>query len=357
MTANIASPSRLELLARERPVVDMLRSVLKVPDPQTQSVLDAFVDAYAGMTRGEPFTEAGYQAMRQICSATRGWVDQIVEAKICEIFPPPPPADFASPLLGDLTAAGIEEVGQSLDRDGVHLFDRPMPAEWLRRLTELVERTPLRDQYGGDWTSLAAADKTRARYMADERGLYADDAPWHVVADPALLAIVGRYLHCQPVMDSIYAYATFPGASDQEEMSRSAQLFHADKDRISFIKFFVYLSDVDNESGPHVYIAGSHRTKPDTLWRDGRFSDEEVVSAYPAGAVRKIIGPAGTMFLADTRGIHKGLPVKRGRRLMFQIEYSNSCAGKHYPMAFRRAENGLVETLGRTYPRLVMRFD
>jgi hypothetical protein len=357
MTADIVSPSRQELLTRETPVVDMLRSVLKVPDPQSQSVLDAFVDAYGGMTRGAPFTEIGYQAMRQIYSATRGWIDQIIDAKICEIFPPPPPADLVSPLFGDVTGAGIEDVARTLDRDGVYLFDQPMPAEALRRLTELVEDTPLRDQYGGDWTSLAAAGKMRARYMFDERGLYAGEATWQVAADPALLSIVGTYLRCQPVMDSIYAYATFPAESDEEEMSRSAQMFHADKDRISFIKFFVYLTDVDEASGPHVYMAGSHRAKPDSLWRDGRFSDEEVVAAYPAESVRKITGRAGTMFLADTRGIHKGLPVQQGRRLMFQIEYSNSCAGKHYPMNFRRAENALLDSLGQRYPRLVMRFD
>lgn len=357
MTLLDASASRLDLLAREAPVVDLLRSVLKVGDPGTQSVLDAFVEAYGGMVRGEPFSETGYLAMRQIYAATRGWIDQVVDAKINEIFPPPPASDLASPLFGDFSAAAIDGIVQTLDRDGLYLFDRPLPPDALEELLCVMERVPLCDQYGGGQAHLADLDASRARYMVEESHLYADETPWRMVADPVLLGIVGRYLRCQPVMDSLSAFATFPGSGDAEELSRSAQLFHADKDRLSFIKLFVYLSDVDRQTGPHVYVAGSHRTKPDHLWRDGRFSDEEVAAAYPADAVRTVVGPRGTLFLADTRGIHKGLPVQSGRRLMFQIEYSNSCAGKHYPAEFRLADNPPARKLGDEHPRLLMRFD
>ncbi len=35
-------------------------------------------------------------------------------------------------------------------------------------------------------------------------------------------------------------------------------------------------------------------------------ADEELYAQYPASAVRAITGPAGTTFISDSRGLHRG---------------------------------------------------
>ena len=66
---------------------------------------------------------------------------------------------------------------------------------------------------------------------------------------------------------------------------------------------------------------------------DRRFTDAEVDDAF-AGAAVTIAGSRGTVFFADTRGLHKGLPLVRGHRLVFQLEYTTSLFGQ----AVRRLE-------------------
>ncbi len=55
-----------------------------------------------------------------------------------------------------------------------------------------------------------------------------------------------------------------------------------------------------------------------------------VTTAFGAD-IKEILGLRGTVFLADTRGLHKGLEVRKGNRLVFQTEYSSSLFGSPYP--------------------------
>ena len=65
------------------------------------------------------------------------------------------------------------------------------------------------------------------------------------------------------------------------------------------------------------------------IWRDGRYTDEEVFKMYPKADEVVFTGPAGTVFIEDTLGFHKGIPVRDGKRFVFEYEYSINCFG--YP--------------------------
>ena len=338
-----APGSRLDLLRKEAPVVDMLRSVLKVEDPASQAVLDSFVDSYQDLTEGGAFTDMGYYAMRQIYTATHGQIDDIVSAKIGELFPPPSLSDVVSPLFGKQDKEDLEKAVASMRDQGFYKFDGLLPEPFLKRLQQIVANAP----------RMNAADP-RTRYI--DQYFYDQEEPWDVVTDPAILQIVSQYFGCQPVFDFITAYRSFPTGTDKETLSRAAQMFHFDKDRLVFLKVFVYLTDVTPETGPHIYVSGSHRNKPDALWQDGRRSDEEVETAYPPGSIQEITGPAGTVFLADTRGYHKGMPVQSGERVLMQFHYSISLAGKEEPVPVTRAENRFVQRMAADHPRLAMHF-
>jgi hypothetical protein len=138
--------------------------------------------------------------------------------------------------------------------------------------------------------------------------------------------------------------------------SAAAQQFHFDLDRLRFVKLFVYLSDVDERTGPHVYVRGSHRLKPAHLRRDGRHADEVVEQAYP-GRAEPITGDRGSMFLADTLGLHKGLELVDGHRLVFQLEWATSLFGAPFTRpSITHAVPGLVRQAA-AHPWAYQRFD
>jgi ectoine hydroxylase-related dioxygenase (phytanoyl-CoA dioxygenase family) len=124
--------------------------------------------------------------------------------------------------------------------------------------------------------------------------------------------------------------------------SSAAQLWHFDMDRLRWIKFFVYLTDVTLESGPHCFVAGSHRTGgiPQDL-RDlgyARITDDVVDRHYPREAIKEFVAPRGSILAEDTRGLHKGKPAIKGDRLMLEFEFSNSLFGGNPVHAARLTE-------------------
>ena len=134
--------------------------------------------------------------------------------------------------------------------------------------------------------------------------------------DPAVIRIATAYLGCKPTLSSIGLRWSFPGAGE----AANTQRFHRDPDDWRFLKLFVYLTDVDAGSGPHVYVAGSHRTAGRV--RERLYTTEEIEHRYGRERLRTIAGPRGTSFLADTYGIHRGdVPTSRPR-LILQLQYS-----------------------------------
>lgn len=199
-----------------------------------------------------------------------------------------------------------------------------------------------------DLTTVAAADRCRlvepfpgapatarfdpraplaVRYELDEAEVISSPAAQRLVADRSLLELARRYLEGMPVQDLVAMWWSVPGRGAAS--SAAAQQFHFDLDRLEFLKVFVYLTDVELQNGPHVYVRGSHRDLPAGLRVDRRFGDDEVERWFPGRQV-SIGGPRGTVFVADTRGMHKGLPVAEGHRLVFQLEYALSLYGAPY---------------------------
>ncbi len=96
---------------------------------------------------------------------------------------------------------------------------------------------------------------------------------------------------------------------------------------------FVYGTDVlCEEDGPHRFVLGSH--------------DESTIGAHVAPPV---LGPAGTTFLADTRGLHMGVkPTSTEPRLIVWARYGVS----ERPWAYGQDQLAPVDAdrLGDRYP-------
>jgi len=134
---------------------------------------------------------------------------------------------------------------------------------------------------------------------------------------PMILKYVANYLGCKPVLDTMDAWWSFPGHEHEEE----AEYFHRDNDSLKFIKFFIYLTDVDINDGPHTLILGSRNSNKYLEMRK-RYSDEEVDKIDKKESWQIFIGKAGTNFIEDTYSLHKGSLPKTGKRLLLQFRYS-----------------------------------
>lgn len=133
---------------------------------------------------------------------------------------------------------------------------------------------------------------------------------------PELLRIAEGFLGCQPVISYMAAWWSYPTPLAPQQ----AELFHRDVDDWRFLKLFVYLTDTSADNGAHVYVkrsAPSHQ-----LQEIRRFSDDEVADAFGKGAITALPGQAGEGFFENTFGLHRGLPLQSGVRLMFQAVYS-----------------------------------
>jgi hypothetical protein len=148
---------------------------------------------------------------------------------------------------------------------------------------------------------------------------------------PEVLSLAGAYLGCCPTLSSVGLRWSFPSNAEASDVQR----FHRDPDDWRFVKLFVYLTDVDENSGPHVYVQGSHRT--DVELRARSYELTAIEKTYGGEAVTAVTGERGTSFMADTAGIHMGKPPSDRPRLMLIAQYSllPVLAFKYHPLNMR----------------------
>jgi hypothetical protein len=149
---------------------------------------------------------------------------------------------------------------------------------------------------------------------------------------PALLAFAARYIGCKPTISSLWMRWSFPRPAG----SNALQGFHRDSEDWRYLKVMLYLTDVDADGGPHVYVRGTHRDRMPLRLRN--YSDADIERAYGA-RVQTVTDQAGCGFAVDTAGIHKGSVPSGQARLLLQIQYSllPSYAYRYAPLALDRA--------------------
>jgi hypothetical protein len=242
-------------------------------------------------------------------------------------------------LLGNFSVAQQRDIVGALERDGFYVFDALMPSAICDEIETFAAKAPARPEARDrmhDENALLQYDPSnpvQRVYRIPERFSLAAAGVQRLMADEAFLAIAETYLKSQPVIGGIDVWwsARFGNAPGTE----AAQLFHFDFDAPpSWLKLFVYATDVGPDDGPHVYVKGSHRADIPAAREFRargyiRSSDEEIAAAFGGGALRTITGPRGTVFLADTRGFHKGTLPTGGHRLIAQLIYCSPIFNEH----------------------------
>ncbi|MDJ0705454.1 MAG: hypothetical protein QNJ46_19415 [Leptolyngbyaceae cyanobacterium MO_188.B28] len=147
-----------------------------------------------------------------------------------------------------------------------------------------------------------------------------------VAQDALLLRIASTYLRYHPT--KITCHLTWSLASNltkgEVQNQYPASNFHYDIAGYNFATAYFYITPVlDEDSGTHVMIRGSHKRKP--IWmllKSGRHSDESVYAYYGKSDEIQIQGKAGFGFFQDPSCIHKVKAPTSQNRLLLQIRYS-----------------------------------
>jgi hypothetical protein len=159
-------------------------------------------------------------------------------------------------------------------------------------------------------------------------GTLAIDSPFVEMAlQPEIVSIVSHAFGELPRLD--YVLLTL-SKSTNDELSYS-QLWHRDHDDTRVIKFFVYLTDVqDSKDGPFTFIPASHSDKLGYRLRSHQ-TDEQIAKRIPPEAIVEMKAPCLSAFIVDTsRCLHMGSRLSYGhQRLLYTATFIS--APRIYP--------------------------
>lgn len=138
-----------------------------------------------------------------------------------------------------------------------------------------------------------------------------------ICLDERIISIVYQYLGFYPTIINANIKRNYPSPIPIS----GTQYFHRDPESKKFLKLFVYLDDVDMDTGPFTYVATSHVNRDMRLDHNERHRDDMVAFCYGNEKIKSFLGQKGTTILADTSGLHKGLLQKTKQRTMLTCYY------------------------------------
>jgi hypothetical protein len=314
-------------------------SVLGIQGYASPAIVNTVLQLAAG---GKSFRERGtnsqeeYQTLISLHCQTNALSNDFL-SMLMRIAAPPYLMPRASGVLGALERGRLEKIVKQLNSEGYCVFENRLPegvCDSLMRyaLAQPADLIPVKD--GRPAQAVYEAGRPLAeKYNFPESGLILDPAVQALMADPTLLAVSQAYLGTVGILDLVamwWSTAFAAGKADED----AAQLYHFDMDRLKWLKFFFYLTDVGEGTGPHCMIAKSHRAggKPADLLNRGyvRIPDADMAAHYEKQRFMEFTAPKGSIFAVDTRAFHKGKPPTTGHRLVLEFEYANNMFGAIY---------------------------
>lgn len=242
-----------------------------------------------------------------------------------------PAARTTSPVAQDDQVQALAEEGLVV---GLDVATPDLVEDLARRFAEHDLYDPYRPHHG-TFRLDAVPDETHVARLTLE-DIARTPGALAVASHPLVLDLFRRTFGREPTLDVMEGWYSLPGHEAPEE----AQNFHRDSDHLQFAKLFLFLTDVDTRSGPHVFVPGTHRL--DRLTQPERLTFDEVEGLAPRYRPVEVAGPAGTAFLARTWAIHRGKPPVDRRRLVLECTFSVAASQMGPPAPFLEPEEAEV---------------
>lgn len=281
-----------------------------------------------------------YQAMINLHCHTNGFATKLLG----RLFSFTNPAKKLMPSMGVLGSYSVQDVLKikaEIKENGYYVFDQKLSSETCELLKAYAAQEPAFLDYKTTDNRSKERDKAVFNplaplvnvYRLPEEELIKNPIVQGLMADSTIRAVASSYINANPILCSVNLWwsAVLGGIPNSE----AAQLFHFDMSRASWLNFFIYLTDVDADSGPHCVVKKSHHfnnAKGFELLKKGyvRISDKEIEDAYGTENIVEICGEKGTIIAVDTKCFHKGKPPINKHRLIFELVYASSLFGGEY---------------------------
>ncbi len=226
-----------------------------------------------------------------------------------------------------------EQIQDALEKEGYFIFPERLSESLVNKIIEGLKPglfTLKRSHQLFKVNSPENLEKIKDNtcWIFDQQEVINIEEVQKLIMDPILLDSMQQFLGSTPIHVQANSWWSKPELSDSSSLNRNAQLYHQDKEFIKFLKVFIYLNDVNEDNGPHQYIAGSNKNYLDYVPEDyqisERMTDEYLSSVYPKDKFKSMTGAKGTVIIEDTSGFHKGKPLIKGYRQLLQLEFASS---------------------------------
>lgn len=226
--------------------------------------------------------------------------------------------------------AALSNVVSALNADGYHVFGGVLADDVLDRLVEFATDAPCMAIHPGNRPyepTTVDLDRTDVDgFQILSQAVLDQPDVQRLLIDPSFWAVAQEYLGSWPTAIGATMRWSIPSA--RPNSNALAQMYHWDAGWVRWLNYFAYLTDVDEDSGPHMYVKGTHRRggKPAELRERfyERIPDADIARFHPAEDIVAITGTRGTFFAGDTRCWHKGLHPTKNKRLTLQLSFANT---------------------------------
>ena len=158
------------------------------------------------------------------------------------------------------------------------------------------------------------------------------DDPWlRLGINPRLLDLANAYLGMWSKLEYLDVWYTPPAGGGDER--RASQRWHRDFNDRHLLKAFIYLVDVDEETGPFEYVP---RSAPggelDRLWPwrplGDNYPPEDELAERVDGRSVTFTAPKGTIIFCNTSGFHRGGFAETKARLLATLTWDSPASLK-----------------------------
>lgn len=219
-----------------------------------------------------------------------------------------------------------QSIAEKLKRDGIALADGIITR---CEVEDILEYLKAKNFYDPRHPEMAGLSDPNSVPRTCFHAYYPDDdvvgAPhlMRIANDPLILGALELLFGTRPTIASALIWWLFASYDysdkEREQFLWNTSNMHRDIDDWLQIKLFIYLTDVAEETAPHMFLEGSHCGSPGL--GKGVISLDFVYQYCPQ-RLRTVHGKAGTAWLENPFGFHVAKRPETGNRLIAAISYS-----------------------------------
>lgn len=290
-----------------------------------------FLKGFKIFQRSGKTPDWAYHNMRKLFILTNGVFNDKMAKRLSV---PKYKIDSPNGILGNCTNDDLKSFLDGMSNNGYYIFDKELPSEIISSITSFAESSPclmFKSDQTMEYVKTEKYDRKNPRssqYKFHINDLYQDEDVQKLIVDESMLYYAQEYLNSRVILDNVSMW--WSPVYQKKASDAAAQLYHFDMHRIKFVKFFIYLTDVTENTGPHCYVENTHRKLDKKILKDGRIPDHELIEIYGKDRMKELTGKKGTIICVDTRGLHKGKIPTESDRLLLQFDYTLSLFGEPF---------------------------